>query len=93
MIAVAVFGATVIIAAMIIAAVLVAAGLVATVMGARGSRGDPLADRIPGLIFRERRAGGQQGGDGENQGHWAFHLTLLGGSPSIRYGASIFPPS
>jgi hypothetical protein len=83
--------ATTVVATAVVATAAVAAATVISTMIAAVAAGDDLRD----LLLRHARhsirecGGADQHRSREQESHWAFHLDLLSGSPSIRYGASI----
>jgi hypothetical protein len=85
--------AMVVVARAVATAVVVATAVMTTIVAALGIlvgflRHHALGNHFAGAIAGESRGTHEQRGN-ENKGHWAFHLRLLGGSRSIRYGASI----
>ena len=85
--------AMVVVALAVATTVVVAAVVMTTVVAALGIcmrflRHHAFGNYLAGAVAGESRGTHEQRGD-KSKGHWAFHLRLLSGSMSIRYGASI----
>ena len=83
-----------IVAAVVVAAVIIAAIVMTAIVAAFGAHfRQPSLQCVrasPAGRWRRAPTTDQQRGD-ENKGHWAFHLSLLSGSISIRCGMKYLP--